>query len=252
MTLLYYISSLSFLCIWAASCQNQWHVRPAKTQISLGIHPVWSESSLSAWRKVGSLATHWAHSKDTDQNGWMPRLIWVFAGRTVILLVLSWSGSFLFSRIQMLLWSRVPDWWARIKGLVTCLFLFTLCSDKSLKCSKFEIMASQTHSPLDRIPPHQPSVTIRGANSLHHFIFFLYLLYLSRLMTKPTKWPVRPTKTQIILGILPVWSESSLCTQWVAKDPSFLRADREDCRMPRLIRVFAGRTAILLVWSWGG
>ena len=39
-------------------------VRPAKTQISLGIHPVWSESSLSAWRKLGSLATHWAHSED--------------------------------------------------------------------------------------------------------------------------------------------------------------------------------------------
>ena len=39
-------------------------VRPAKTQISLGIRPVWSESSLSAWRKLGSLATHWAHSED--------------------------------------------------------------------------------------------------------------------------------------------------------------------------------------------
>ena len=36
-------------------------VRPAKTQISLGIRPVWSESSLSAWSKLGSLATHWAH-----------------------------------------------------------------------------------------------------------------------------------------------------------------------------------------------
>ena len=38
-------------------------MRPAKTQISLGIHPVWSESSLSAWRNLGSLATHWAHSE---------------------------------------------------------------------------------------------------------------------------------------------------------------------------------------------
>ena len=28
------------------------HVRPAKTQISLGIRPVWSVSSLSAWRKL--------------------------------------------------------------------------------------------------------------------------------------------------------------------------------------------------------
>ena len=31
---------------------------------------------------------------------------------------------------------------------------------------------------------------------------------------------VRPAKTQISLGIRPVWSESSLCTQWVAKDPN--------------------------------
>ena len=40
------------------------------------------QSSLSAWRKLGSLATHWAHSEDSDQTGRMPRLIWVFAGRT--------------------------------------------------------------------------------------------------------------------------------------------------------------------------
>ena len=57
---------------------TKWLVRPAKTQISLGIRPVWSESSLSAWRNPGSLATHWAHSEDSDQIGRMPRLIWVF------------------------------------------------------------------------------------------------------------------------------------------------------------------------------
>ena len=66
---------------------------PSETQISLGIRPVWSESSLSAWRNLGSLATHWTHSEDSDQSGRMPRLIWVFAGRIVILLVLSWGGS---------------------------------------------------------------------------------------------------------------------------------------------------------------
>ena len=48
---------------------TKWHVRPAKNQISLGIRPVWSESSLSAWRKLWSLATHWAHSEDSDQTG---------------------------------------------------------------------------------------------------------------------------------------------------------------------------------------
>ena len=57
---------------------------------------------------------------------------------------------------------------------------------------------------------------------------------------------VRPAKTRISLGIRPVWSESSLCAQWVAKDPSFLHADSVDSdqtgRMPRLIWVFAGRT----------
>ena len=61
---------------------TKWHVRPSKTQISLGIRPVWSESSLSAWRKLQSLASHWAHSKDSNQTGRMPRLIWVFAWRT--------------------------------------------------------------------------------------------------------------------------------------------------------------------------
>ena len=70
-------------------------------------------------------------------------------------------------------------------------------------------------------------------------------IHVSRLMTKPTKWHVRPAKTQVSLDIRPVWSESSLCTQCVAKGPSFLHADSEDSdqtgRMPRLIWVFAGR-----------
>ena len=35
---------------------TKWHVRTAKTQISLGTCPIWSESWLSAWRKLGSLA----------------------------------------------------------------------------------------------------------------------------------------------------------------------------------------------------
>ena len=73
---------------------NKVSVHTVKTQISLGIRPVWSESSLSAWRKLGSLATHWAHSEDSDHTGRMPRLIWVFAGRKVILLVLSCHSSY--------------------------------------------------------------------------------------------------------------------------------------------------------------
>ena len=67
---------------------------------------------------------------------------------------------------------------------------------------------------------------------------------------------VRQAKTQISLGMRPVWSESSLCAHWLAKDPSFLHMDIEDSdqteQMPRLIWVFTGCTVILLVLSWGG
>ena len=73
---------------------------------------------------------------------------------------------------------------------------------------------------------------------------------------KTNKMCVRPAKTQISLGIRPVWSESSLCTQWIAKDPRFLHADSEDSdqtwQMPRLIWVFAGRTVTLLILSCRG
>ena len=53
-------------------------------------------------------------------------------------------------------------------------------------------------------------------------------IHLSCRMTKPTKWHVCPAKTQISLGNYPVWSESSLCAQWVPKNPRFLHADSED------------------------
>ena len=142
------------------------YVRPAKTQISLGKCPLWSESSLSAWRKLRSLAIQWVPSEDSDQPGWSESSL----GEQIILLVLSWGGSY---------------------GKTT-LFTFELPHDKT------------------------------------------------------NKMTVRPTKTQISLGIRPIWSESLLCTHWVAKDPNFLHADSKDSdqtgQMPRLIWVFTGRT----------
>ena len=61
--------------------------------------------------------------------------------------------------------------------------------------------------------------------------------------------------TQISLGIRPVWSESSLCAQWVVKGPRFLHADSENSAQTgrtAILLVFAGRTAILLVLSCRG
>ena len=66
----------SFKCIGKMSRimtkLTKWHVCPAKTQISLVICQVWSVFA----------TTDSAHSKDSDHTGWMPRLIWVFAGCT--------------------------------------------------------------------------------------------------------------------------------------------------------------------------
>ena len=177
-----------------AEIERLWSITepPRDKTNNVVVRPVRSESSLSAWRKLGSLATNWAHCEDSDQTGWMPRLIWVFAGHTATLLVLTWGGS--------------------IVAFPGCLL------------SSFFI------SPKHEITSEPPR-------------------------DKTNNVAVRPAKTQISLGISPVWSESSLSSKWVAKGPSFLHADSEDSdqtgRMPRLIWVFAGRALTLLVLSRG-
>ena len=58
---------------------TKWHLRPAKTQISLGIRLDWSESSLSAWRKL--VLSYPLSAQQRLWSDWrVPRLIWVFAG----------------------------------------------------------------------------------------------------------------------------------------------------------------------------
>ena len=86
--LLYTYIHIIYISLYMSQSKTKpikWHMCPANTQISLGISPVWSDFLLSTWRKFGSLATHWAHSEDSDQTGWIPRLIWVFAGLPSIL-----------------------------------------------------------------------------------------------------------------------------------------------------------------------
>ena len=68
---------------------NEMSVRSAKTQISLGIR-VFAVRMKKDWVLSYTLSA----SEDSDQTGRMPRLIWVFAGRTLILLILSCRGSF--------------------------------------------------------------------------------------------------------------------------------------------------------------
>ena len=72
----------------------------------------------SAWASAQSVQSlHYAFSgklriqpffmrtAKTDQTGRMPRLIWVFTGRTATLLGLSWGGSFLHEKKQQVLYS---------------------------------------------------------------------------------------------------------------------------------------------------
>ena len=68
---------------------------------------------------------------------------------------------------------------------------------------------------------------------------------LKRLMTKPTKWSVRPAKTQISLGI-------RLIRVFAVRMKKAWVLSYRLSALPRLIWVFAGHTVILLVLLWGG
>ena len=62
---------------------------------------------LSTWRKLGSLATHWAHSEDSDQTGRMPRLISVFSGRSHFVGFVNYT-----SCLWAMSWEKGPNHWA--------------------------------------------------------------------------------------------------------------------------------------------
>ena len=105
---------------------------------------------------------------------------------------------------------------------------------------------------INKSPPNLPQCL-----SLENWKFKYRLPVWSELRhDKTNKMSGRPAKTQISLGIHPVWSGSCLCAQWVAEGPRFLQADSEDFdqtgQMPRLIWVIVGRTLTLLVLSCHG
>ena len=102
---------------WAATWQNQQSgCAPSEDSDQPG-HP------LSAWRKLGSLATHWAQSEDSDQTGRMPGLIWVFAGRTVTLLV------FVMSRLKCPIQTRYILHGTVLESVISAKYLGVTVSD---------------------------------------------------------------------------------------------------------------------------
>ena len=80
--IIYNQTVISYNSIWAwHSISYQIALRQAKGQIRLRIHSGLSESSLSAWKHVWSVATHRVSCEYFDQTPWICRRIWVFPGR---------------------------------------------------------------------------------------------------------------------------------------------------------------------------
>ena len=88
---------------------NKMSVRPAKTQIRLGIRPIWSESSLSAWRKS------WVLSYRLSAQ----RRLWSDWADAQADLSLRWTHSHFVGFVM----SRLLCWFRTSKSLLQCHFL---------------------------------------------------------------------------------------------------------------------------------
>ena len=193
-------------------------VRPAKSQITLGIRPVWHESSLcTQWVAKDPRYLH----ADSENSDWEDdqadlRLGWVhihFVGFVMSRLVF-WCQLKILSLGITVLHHYATLQAIRCKTLYTLVTEFSVCTSQPLKVLK---------------------VWLKWAAS-----------WQNQQNGMCAEQRLRSAWASAQSGIRPVWSESSLCAQWVAKDPSFLQADSKDSdqtgRMPRLIRVFAGPT----------
>ena len=160
---------------------TQWRLRSAWASSQS------DQSSLSTWRKLGSLATHW-----------VPRLIRVFAGRTVILLVLSFW-----------IWLGGEAWTEN---------------------------SSKTYKHAHNCACHNNHVNKILWNSAICSILYQFKTIKKLEENWAATWQNQQSECGPSEDIRPVWSESSLCAQRVAEDPSFLHADSEDSdqteRMP--------------------
>ena len=177
------------------------------SQISLGIRPVWSVFAV-CMKKPWVPSYPLSASEDSNQSGWMPRLIWVFAGRTVILLVLSCRGS-------NLCWKASGTW---------------VSSSTWFKCLCILMMIYLQ-------PPSFNQIALWGTYStlciLCHSYRYMYMVweaypvYMSRDMTKATEFYCPHEEIWVFDDSL-ISAQQRLWTDWG--------------QMPRLIWVFPGCT----------
>ena len=96
--------------IWAATWQNQQNeCAPSEDSDQSGHPPSLSRVFALRLKKAWVLSYPLNASKDSVLTGRMPRLIWVFAGHTLILLVLSCRSSFLVCPIFFWFYCRIKE-----------------------------------------------------------------------------------------------------------------------------------------------
>ena len=184
---------------------NKMSVRPAKTQISLGICPVWSESSLSAWRMLGSLATLSVQRRLIRLGGWPG---WSVSSLcTVTLLVLSWGGSYYASTALSWLYEPTHEIMALIAlrklNLQTCMssnplalhvwflvgpfvYFHTLCVRTAKAMAR---LCACTGSPEPSLVTYVISTIISWAGSYYACLAVLFYLNCSDI--SPKIWDLR-------------------------------------------------------------
>ena len=172
----------------------------------------------------------------------MPRLIWVFAGHKshFVGFIMLWLN-YLICELNL---ETVSDVWILIalKNWLTFKYrVFYVDGNAKLVIMTF-ISAKNMFSSNEK---SDLKVTCQHHRSKQAYFAEKKNIHLSRLMTKSTKWLCAQRRLRS------TWAstqsdQSSLCAQWVGKDPSFLHMDSKDSdqtgRMPRMTWVFAGRT----------
>ena len=119
-----------------------------------------------------------ADSEDTDQTGWMPRLIWIFTGRTCHFVGFAMRGLISKTFFSEHTWTRKAQISVRIWQRNLDLYLLPFC------CYTYSLVQQ----------------TMFTGNPF----------YLSYNVRKRTVWHMRPTKIQISLHV--VWSEVFVVT----------------------------------------
>ena len=169
------------------------------------------------------------NNKGADQTARMCRLICAFDVRIGQKQVFSWQGSNDYQSFTLKLTSEISG-----------------ASSQALKLQNWT-SSSRSATWATLLP-----VDERGTAWLSKNLISAWLhAKTNKIMCAPTEDSDQPG----CLCMHPVWSESSLCTSWVAKDSLLLHSDSkysdQTGRMPRLIRVFAGQTGHLVgfvVW----